>query len=142
MTGWGYVVLAVDSFATRGVVNAWPVPAARLKAQLRLKRGEKDERPAGLVSFLPTKAARLRIESVIVNEAGEHVGMALFQNMRVPEASIIARVFNGEPAGEAHEDLSWWESTGKGSLQPLPIRVIARRPASGIVEALIVADKN
>jgi hypothetical protein len=82
------------------------------------------------------------LERAVVNEAGERAGMTLFQNMRVPEASIITRVFNGEPHGEAHVDLAAWESTSKGHLPTLPIRVIARRATAGIVEAIIVAGKH
>jgi len=91
---------------------------------------------------VPPTAARLRLESAIVNDAGENSGIALFQNMRVPESSIITAVFNGAGGGQAREDLSWWESKSKGPLGALPIRVIARRAASGIVEALIVAGEH
>ena len=125
----------------RGVVNAWPYPVARIRAELRLKRNEEAERHQGLLSFLPPKSARLRIESVAVNDAAERAGFGLFQNMRVPESSIIAKVFNGATGGEAREDLSSWESKGKGPLPVLPIRVIARRAASGIVEALLIAGE-
>ena len=128
--------------ASRGVINAWPFPAARLIAKLRVKRSEEDQRDQGLLASIPPKAARLRMDSVVVNDSGERVGIALFQNMRVPEDSIITRVFHGEAPGEAHENLSSWESTSKGRLPSLPIRVIARRATVGIVEAIIVADKR
>jgi hypothetical protein len=127
--------------SVRGVLNAWPYPAARIRAELRLKRKEEGERHQGLLSFLPPKAARLRIESVALNEAAERAGFALFQNMRVPESSIISSVFNGAGAGQAREDLASWESKGKGPLRNLPLRVVARRTASGAVEALLIAGE-
>jgi hypothetical protein len=128
--------------ACRGVINAWPLPAARLRAKLRLKRSEGDQKEQGLLSFLPPSAARLRLESVVVNEHGERAGMMLFQNMRVPEMSIIMKVFNDGGTAEAREDLSWWESKSKGRLPSLPVRVIAKRPTTGVVEAIIVAERH
>jgi hypothetical protein len=122
--------------AIRGVVGAWPRPAAWLRAQLRLKRAEQEHVQEGF-ALVPPPAAKLRIsDPPALSDAAT---FALHQNMRVPTNSIITAVFNGALAGEAREDLSWWDVSGR-HLPSLPIRVLARRVAPGIVEALLVAD--
>ena len=57
--------------------------------------------------------------------------------MRVPERSIIYRVFAGELVeAEAVEDLSWWESSD-GSCLPSAKVLVQTRSAWGAVRALI-----
>ncbi|HTW78820.1 MAG TPA: hypothetical protein VME23_04650 [Terracidiphilus sp.] len=57
--------------------------------------------------------------------------------MRIPERSIIAKVFAGETKDDhATEDLSWWESSDGGKLQKMPVEVQLRSGWDG-VRALI-----
>jgi hypothetical protein len=126
--------------AVRGVVAAWPYPAVWLRAQLGLKRVEEKQANQDGLEFSPPPAAKLRISAApAVSETASKFGF--FKNMRVPTNSIIASVLDGAVSGEAHEDLSWWDVSGR-NLPNLPIRVVARRVTSGIVEALLVADRN
>jgi hypothetical protein len=48
---------------------------------------------------------------VTVNEAARHENLAIFENMRVPETSIIHRVFHDVLFGEAVENLSSWKTS-------------------------------
>lgn len=124
--------------AVRGIINAWPVPAVRLRAALGLKPTESARRPVGLLPMTPANGAKLRVTRADVNEAASAARVSLFSHVRVPAHSIITRVFQGEARGEALEDLSWWERSGR-PCRPMPLRVMARR-MGGLVEALLVAD--
>jgi hypothetical protein len=74
----------------------------------------------------------LRAVRVIPNEAAQQEKFVIPTNMRVPEASVIHRLFGDETAGDGsgREDLCWWESQGKKQ----PGRAVA-------VEARRVADR-
>ena len=75
-----------------------------------------------------------------MNEAAPGTGLSIPPNMRVPERSVIYRVFSGiEEVGEADEDLSWWTSSAGGRLSALPVHVTARRRGDH-VQALIAPD--
>jgi hypothetical protein len=83
---------------------------------------EEDEPPAG----------ELRAVKVVTNDAARREDFAIHQNMRVPEGSIVHRLFGEESArdGEGREDLGLWESDGR----PLGGRAVA-------VEARRVPDR-
>ena len=72
-----------------------------------------------------------------VNEAARQDGLAIFENMRVPETSIIYRVFQGMPPGDAVENLSTWE-TSKGFTLPDRLVEIKAQRAWESVDALII----
>jgi hypothetical protein len=74
----------------------------------------------------------LRAVKVIPNEAAHEEMFVIPTNMRVPEASVIHRLFVDETASEGtcKEDLCWWESQGK------------KQPGrTGVVEGRKVADR-
>jgi hypothetical protein len=53
--------------------------------------------------------------------------------MRVPDRSIINKVFNGSAAdGQAVEDLAWWESSDGSWLPSAKVLVQARRGRDGV----------
>lgn len=72
---------------------------------------------------------KLRVTSMIPNEAAEKSRLAIRMNMRVPVASVINAVHNhpGDTDSTAQEDQGWWETTAKGRLADLPLRVHAAR---------------
>jgi hypothetical protein len=74
----------------------------------------------------------LRAVKVVPNEAAQQDRFTIPTNMRVPQASVIHRLFVDEAAGDGsgREDLSWWESQGKKQ----PGRTV-------VVEARRVADR-
>jgi hypothetical protein len=73
-----------------------------------------------------------------VNEPARQDDLAIFD---VPETSIIYRVFQGMPPGEAIETLSTWE-TSKGFTLPDRLIEIQAQRAWESVDALITPKKR
>ena len=110
-----------------GFASAWPTPCILIRAQRALKRGE--ERSSAQPSFEFYEAPRrvLRAVQAKPNDAARRSGLMVFPNMRVPEASVISRVFSGEiSAAWAEEDLSWWESSSRHQPPNVRVRVEAK----------------
>lgn len=123
--------------AVIGIVKSWPVPALLLQATLALKRGEKRQLDQGAFDFADSPVPVLRAVQVTPNDAARRGDLVIFPNMRVPERSIIHRVFAEElHEGQAEENLEWWESSDGTRLQSLKIHVLARRQLNA-VQALI-----
>ena len=62
---------------------------------------------------------------------------APIRNIRVPEQSVISRVFEGDEYSASDvENLAWWEA-GDKHFDAMPRRVHARRTYGG-VEALLI----
>lgn len=85
---------------------------------------EKEEQPAG----------ELRAVKVVANDAARQEKFVIPQNMRVPEASVIHRLFGDESArdGEGREDLGLWESDGR-PLEGRAVAVEARRVPDRVI---------
>jgi hypothetical protein len=121
-----------------GIAKAWPKPCILLQAQMALKRGERRELVQGTLGFEDRPKEVLRAVQVTPNDAARAANFVIFPNMRIPERSVIAKVFQGEAAAcQATEDLSWWESSDGGKLPKLRVTVQARCGWDG-VRALIV----
>jgi len=114
-----------------------PTPVMYLEAAIAYKKAvrkrvedksprlfEEDEPPAG----------ELRAVTVVANDASHEEGFVLPTNMRVPEGSVIHRLFGDESArdGEGREDLSMWESKGKRQ-DGRSVAVEARRLADRVI---------
>jgi ADP-ribosylglycohydrolase len=84
-----------------------------INTRLAKKRG--NARQGDLLGTKDT-ADSLRAVHVTVNEAARRENLAIFENMRVPEASIIHRVFHDVPYGEAVENLSSWKTSKENAL--------------------------
>ena len=71
---------------------------------------------------------------VVPNEAAQEEKFVIPTNMRVPQASVIHRLFVDETAGDGtgREDLCWWESQGK-KLEGRAVAVEARRVADRVI---------
>jgi hypothetical protein len=71
---------------------------------------------------------------VIPNPAAQEDGFFIPTNMRVPAASVIRRLFDGEPLadGDGLECLSQWESQGK-SLERRAVAVAGRKVADRVI---------
>lgn len=83
----------------------------------------------------------LRAVHVTANKAARHDGFAIFENMRVLGASIIYRVFEGLPYGEAVENLSSWE-TGKGFTLPDRLVEVKAKRSWESADTLIIPKKR
>ncbi len=97
-----------------------------------------------LVKNVPLFLARevpspvMRAIKVTSNEAAQKNGILIFENMRVPEHSVIHKVYaGGTDYREAEENLSWWETSDGLILPDIPIRVMAKKSLN-YVHALII----
>ena len=67
------------------------------------------------------------------NDAARASNLVIFPNMRVPERSIIHRIFTDSVAdGQAVEDLAWWESSDGSRLPSAEVLVQARSGRDGV----------
>ena len=115
---------ASKASAVIGIAAAWPTPCLVFRAGMATKRGERSVAAQGGFGFHPAPQPTLRAVSAKPNDAARGTDLAVFPNMRVPERSIIHKVFVGELYdGEADEDLSWWETSGGQQLPALAVRV-------------------
>jgi hypothetical protein len=120
-----------------GIAKAWPTPCILLQAQMALKRGERRELAQGTLGFQEKPKEMLRAVQVTSNDAAREANVVIFPNMRIPESSIINRVFAGDAVdGQAAEDLSWWESSDGSRLPSAKVLVQVRTSWDG-VRALI-----
>lgn len=123
-----------------GFVNAWPSPCVLISAELALKAAEEraaDEAPTRQMPWSREPRETLRARHITMNDSARSLNLGLFRNMRVPERSVIVRVFTGEAdEASAVEDFSWWESGGT-HLPTQRVHVSARRSFGGI-DALLV----
>lgn len=115
----------------------WPTPCILICAEMRLKKAEEASLAQQNLFFNEGPQTRLRAAKVTFSNPARETGFTIHKNMRVPERSVISRVFHEDiPYEEAYENLSWWES--KGRHQPeCPILVKAKRTRDA-VEALII----
>lgn len=118
--------------------KCWNSPCILLRAELGLRKGEEAQLNQGGFYFADAPQHVLRAVHVSPNDLARESGFAIYENMRVPEQSVIQRVFTGELLyDEAEEDLFWWESSSGGRLKERRIRVKARWWMQG-VESLII----
>jgi hypothetical protein len=120
-----------------GFVKAWPDPCILLLCKAGLKKSE--ARQAIQTSFLDELPVPvLRAVKVTVNEAAKEMNIKIFENMRVPEHSIIHSVYNCmTDYAEALEDLSWWE-TSDGIILPKHNILVKAKNYWGNIHALII----
>src|SRR5579863_4230617 len=110
-----------------GIAKAWPTSCILLQAQMALKRGERRDLAQGTLGFQEKPKELLRAVQVTPNDVARSSNFVIFPNMRVPERSIIYKVFAGGTAdGRAVEDLSWWESSDGSQLPVAKVLVQAR----------------
>jgi hypothetical protein len=108
-------------------VKCWNSPCILLHAEMGLRKGEEAKLVQGGFFFADVPQQSLRAVNVAPNDLARARGFAIYENMRVPERSVIHRVFAGEIiCGEAEEDLSWWEASSGKSLKPCRVKVQAR----------------
>lgn len=129
---------ASDQASLIGFVRAWPQPVLLLRAQPALKKAEEAGRAQASFAFRTPPSPALRAVQVTANDPATAAGLSIPLNMRVPEKSVIYRVFSGsEQIGEADEDLSWWTSSDGGRLSEFPVDVTARRKGDHIQVLLL-----
>ena len=100
-----------------GIAKAWSLRVFCSWRQLALKRGERRDLGAGRFRF-PGGAERGASSHPgdVAHAVARAANLVIFPNMRVPEQSVINRVFSGDTVdAQAAENLSWWESSDKAS---------------------------
>lgn len=109
-----------------------PTPVLYLEAKLAHKKEEQRRHQTPSLFGDAPPPGQLRAVTVQANDAARNEGFVIPQKMRVPPASVIHRLFNGDDVTEdvGRENMDWWESQGK------------RQPARAVVvEARKVADR-
>lgn len=110
-----------------GFAAAWPAPCLLLRAEMALRRGEQVVATQARLGFHEGPTPALRAVLAKPNDAARGSDLMVFPNMRVPERSVIHKVFLGELyEGEEDEDLSWWQTSNGQQLPALKVRVGAR----------------
>jgi len=129
---------ASQQSALIGIMKAWPQPCLLINARLANKRG--NARQGDLFGSKHSQDS-LRAVHVTANEAARRDNFAIFENMRVPESSIIHRVFRDIRSGEAIENLSSWKTSKGFTLSDCLVKVEAKRSWES-VDALIIPRKR
>jgi len=116
----------------------WPSPVILIRGELAYKQAEKRLLDQLDFGFTDKPQAVLRAIHVTASDSAVENDFTIFPNMRVPERSVINRVFtNGAAYNEAEEDLSWWESSDGWRPLACPVRIMSRYSWDG-VDALII----
>jgi hypothetical protein len=116
-----------------GIARAWPTACILLQAQMGLKRGERRDIAQGDLGVLEKRKEVLRATQVSPNDAARASNLVIFPNMKVPDRSIINKVFTGSAAdGQAVEDLAWWGSSDGSQLPSAKVLVQARSYRDGV----------
>jgi hypothetical protein len=129
---------ASQQSALIGIVKAWPSPCLLINARLAKKKGHAHQ---GHLFGSKDSGDSLRAVHVTVNEAARRDNLVMFENMRVPESSIIHRVFRQVLSGEAIENLSSWK-TSKGFTLPERLVQVEAKRSWQCVDALITPKKR
>jgi hypothetical protein len=119
-------------------VRCWNHPCILLRAELALKKGEEAQLCQGHFDFLDAPQSALRAVQISPNDLARERPFTIHENMRVPERSIISRVFSKAALyDEAEECLSWWEASNGTRLPQCAVKVKARRSGQS-AEALVM----
>lgn len=124
-----------------GFVQGWPTPCLLVEAGLGVKKRERDELVQGRFDFKKLPQPVLRALKITSSETARRRGLRIHRNMRVPESSVISRVFDTDADYlEGVEDLSSWESSDGSRLPECRVTVKAKK-FWGKVYALIVPSE-
>lgn len=114
----------------------WPTACIWLEAKLALKKSQNNGQHA--FSFKQPARPSLRAVYATPNEAARQLQITIIPYFRVPNESVIHRVFYDElPYAESEENLSLWVSSDGKRLGNCPVRVKAKR-INDSVHALVI----
>jgi hypothetical protein len=121
-----------------GIVKALPQPCILLQAELALRKSEAARATQMVMDIgLTEPTPVLRAVYVTVNDAARGRGINFHKNWRVPDESVIARVFESGGQSESPEDLSSWTTSGGSHLRACPVMVKAKKNWETVVALLI-----
>lgn len=114
-------------------VKYWPAPCIFIRAEMGLNSREKAQLKQASFNFVEEPEEVLRAVRATANEKAKEIGFRLFDNMRVPEGSVISRTFqNRNLRNEDVEDFSLWAGQAARRVS------VETRLIGTTVEALIV----
>lgn len=110
-----------------GLVKVWSVPCLLVEAKWAGKRSGDDY--------------TLRAVHVAVNDKARAAELQLHKNFRVPERSLIHRVFNSiAQDGTAIENLAWWEASDGTQLPEQRLRVSTKKIGDTVYALMIPVE--
>lgn len=110
-----------------------PTPVVYLEAMMAHKKEVKRRLQTPSMFGDDRQHGELRAVKVIPNVAAQEERFTIPTNMRVPEASVIHRLFLETASnGPCQEDLCWWESQGR-KLEGRAVAVEARSVADRVI---------
>lgn len=116
-------------------------PTWFLRCGMRLKTEEAQRLQNPQMTFFPEEPPepKLRVRSGVQNPAARDFGVTFFGNMRVPEASIVARALSNDfrLTAEGIESLDTWETSSGGPIGSGSIHVEAEWASEGEVWAIV-----
>jgi hypothetical protein len=116
-----------------GFIKAWPKPCILLYCKPSLKKGEQAMLAQESFDFIELPTLSLRAVKVTPSIPAIAISFRVYQNMRVPESSVIHSVFYGDTDyAEAEENLSSWETSSGSCLPDCAVNVKARRHSGGV----------
>ena len=118
-------------------IKFWPSPCMLVTAKLGMRKKEERQAAQNRFDFTEAPPEYLRAVKITLSDVAREEGFTIFRNMRVPESSVIFRVYT-DTVNElaADEDLNIWGSSDGSFLSSRKVRVKARKCWDG-VEALI-----
>lgn len=114
-------------------IKNWSSPCIHLTIDLGLNKDQEAGLNQLAFDFLDAPEMALRAIRVEPNDMARKERFLLFNNMRVPENSVIQNVHKGDSEyAEAIEDLSWWN---QGKSFPIKVKV---RKIGDSTDALVI----
>ena len=105
-----------------------------IEAKLALKKDEEAELLQGSFGFHDRPTPLLRVQMVVWSDEARGSGLYIPKNYRVPEASVIHQVHEGQQDyAVAQECLSLWETSNGNRLRALSVRVEARKSFDSVL---------
>jgi hypothetical protein len=124
-------------------------PVIILEIGMSLKKTEMKRVQSEQTELIPSKPPipRLRVLSSMPNAAARKMSMQIPRYMRVPNISILAKVFKTEAGtglipAEAVEDLAWWTSSDGGALSHTKVLVQAIKAGNHVLAIISLAESR
>ena len=124
--------------AVLNIAKLWPTPCVWVEARLAAKKSEENTLQQSF-GFREQPQRLLRAVHANANDAARELGLGVIPRFRIPQRSVITRVFETGICDEAQEDLGWWESSDGTRLAQCKVKVQAKQ-IGDTIHALIVPN--